>query len=117
MRARALVEAESAKEFILRIGKVPSASFSWDSFDPDADIDELHKWVAYIGNGRCPRAAANRWFPGKPGRVLAVRSIRGYLGNVITAKRLRLEGNVEVAQHYERIADSIYSRLPDYARW
>jgi len=117
MRARSLIEFETPKAFLKRIGQIDAKPFAWDTFNPDgADRAELRDWAVYIGNGK-PVSAANRWFPGKVGRVTAVKNIRAYLWNMVTARRLREEGRIELAQTYERIADIVYTRLPDYARW
>lgn len=72
-------------------------------------------WHAtYIGGW----AVARFLFPERPARYVTVTGKLGnYASNKATAQRERLAGNIESALYYERIADSIYEDLPDYARW
>lgn len=136
MRARDLIEAEvqgeldlpkdashapgTAKNFLKKLGRVEVHDpFTWDDFNPDAELspDDLMPWVDFIGQGTRPIRVANKWFPGERGRIKAVKLIRGYLWNKMTAMRLRLAGNIAQAIQYEDICQRVYNQLPDYARW
>jgi hypothetical protein len=131
VRAHQIVEAEiqgdrglppgTAKSFLKQVGKKeePDDPFAWDNFNPDAEIgsDSLRPWIEFIGNGTRPIKVANKWFPGQRGRISAVKNIRGYLWNKLTAMDLRLQGNIARAIQYEDICQRIYDRLPDYACW
>jgi hypothetical protein len=48
-------------------------------------------------------------------RVLA--SLRSYAEAKAGAMRLRLKGNIEGAQRFESAAETVYGRLPEWARW
>ena len=65
-----------------------------------------------------PIQFARTLFPAKPkGYVRATKSLGNYACNKSVAMRLRLKGNISAAIRYENICDSIYSRLPEYAKW
>jgi len=73
---------------------------------------------AHATRGVQPRAAARRIFgTAANGRTAAVRELRAYAWNTITARACRLRGDVETALKYEAIAQRIYDDLPDFARW
>jgi hypothetical protein len=79
---------------------------------------ELRQFVAGIGNGTRPMEAARRMFPDQgDGAVRATLDLRNYAWNKITAMSLRAEGDIPQAKKYEDICDSIYSKLPQWARW
>lgn len=57
-------------------------------------------------------------FPeGGKGRKRAAADLANYASNKSTAIVCRLNGKIETAMMYERIADGIYAGLPDFARW
>ncbi len=124
-RQRAL-EALRPKEFIKLLQKkerhrqaYSNPTLDFENFNPDAVVspDELISWFNAIGVGERQRRIASIWFPGQPGRVRAVKNIQSYLVNKRIAMTMRLEGHINTALRYEDICDSIYARLPDYARW
>jgi hypothetical protein len=91
--------------------------FNLEEFNPDCMCpDEIRQWLAFIGPGFRPQVA-NQWFPGVKGRYRHARDVRNYLWNKLVAMELRLEGNIEAAQGYERICDRIYATLPKSAKW
>ena len=51
------------------------------------------------------------------GRMKATAFLACYASNVATALACRLRGDISTACMYERIADNIYAKLPDYAKW
>ena len=52
-----------------------------------------------------------------PGSYRAMRDMANYAANKGAAMKCRLTGDISTAQMYERICDSIYQQLPDYALW
>lgn len=57
-------------------------------------------------------------FPkGGKGTRRAAADLANYAANKSVAIKARLRGAVNTALEYERIADSIYEGLPDYAKW
>lgn len=47
----------------------------------------------------------------------ATADLANYASNISTAKTLRLRGDIGTASYYESIAERIYSKLPEDARW
>jgi hypothetical protein len=65
-----------------------------------------------------PVRVARTMFPTRPaGYVKATRNLAGYAANVGAAQSCRLAGDIVGAQVYETICQSIYDRLPTFARW
>ena len=65
-----------------------------------------------------PIKAAREAFPSRPkGYVTAFKNLGHYASNKATAINCRLQGKINVALMYERIANHIYSELPAFARW
>jgi hypothetical protein len=65
-----------------------------------------------------PVAQARLVFPDRPkGYVETFRSLKHYAMNKAVAMEQRESGKIQTAQQYETICESIYSRLPEYARW
>ena len=81
------------------------------------DQDDL--WTFWSATkGVRPIKAAREAFPERPkGYVTAFKDLGHYAANKATAISCRLAGDVERALSYERIADSIYADLPEFARW
>jgi hypothetical protein len=79
--------------------------------------DEL--WTFWgATKGVRPIKGARELFPARPkGYVTAFKNLGHYAANKATATSCRLAGDVDTALSYERIADSIYSDLPVFARW
>lgn len=64
-----------------------------------------------------PRSMALHLFPAKPaGFVRATQDLGNFASNASVARKARLEGKIQTASEYERIADGIYNRLPSYAK-
>lgn len=62
--------------------------------------------------------ASKELFPdGGKGTVKATAMLARYASFKGCAMACRLRGDVEVALYYENVCESIYSRLPDFARW
>jgi hypothetical protein len=65
-----------------------------------------------------PIRLARQLFPNTPkGYVRVTKDLGNYAANKATAINCRLEGKIESALMYEAIADTIYSSLPEYAKW
>jgi hypothetical protein len=47
----------------------------------------------------------------------ATADLANYAINLATAMQCRLRGEIETALTYEAIVDSIWAKLPDFARW
>lgn len=78
--------------------------------------DLMQFWQA--GSGVRPIALARVLFPSQPtGYVRATRDLACYASNKATAMQCRLRGTIQSALQYEGICESIYNRLPEYARW
>lgn len=68
--------------------------------------------------GLRPIALARVLFPSKPsGYVTATSGLGNYAANKATAMECRFRGDIQAAFVYETICESIYSGLPEYARW
>jgi hypothetical protein len=81
------------------------------------DTSELYKFAAAT-RGTRPTRAARRLFADMPSGVLrVVKDLKHYAWNLITARACRGRGEIATAQRYERICESIYNDLPEYARW
>lgn len=78
--------------------------------------DELRLWARGIEIH--PVRRAREIFPERPaGFVRAARMYMHYAYNKATAMECRARGTIETAQSYEKICDSIYERMPAFARW
>lgn len=51
------------------------------------------------------------------GTKLAAKGLANYAANKGTAMQCRAHGDIQTALQYEKICDSIYATLPDFARW
>jgi len=47
----------------------------------------------------------------------AAKDLAHYAWNALTARSCRVAGGIDTALNYERIAQSIYNELPEWARW
>lgn len=77
---------------------------------------ELHAFAAEVRGVR-PITIANRLFGKEKGRVTAIKDLKNYAWNLITARACRLRGDIQTALQYEEICEKIYQGLPAYARW
>ncbi len=78
--------------------------------------DELLQWKRAVHEHEIK--VARQLFPLKPpGYLRATRDLCVYADLKATAMQMRLNGNINGALHYEGLCESIYNRLPDYARW
>lgn len=86
---------------------------------PNLDCMETNElWEFWKINRRPGRIQSAALFPDKPkGYVSATNDLSCYASNKATAQKLRLEGNISTAIMYENICDSIYNRLPEWAKW
>lgn len=76
----------------------------------------LDLFIRTVTNG--PRLAAAVMFPAKPrGYLRATRILKEYAGSKITAMAFRERGQITSALHYETYCESLYNKLPDFARW
>ena len=83
-------------------------------------IEEVHAWAVKYTRNTCvkPITLARALFPNRPkGYVAAMHDTGNYAWNKYVAMRCRLQGDINAALMYESIADRIYSKLPDFARW
>ena len=78
--------------------------------------EELHAFAAKVRGVR-PITVANRLFGKEKGRITAVKDLKNYAWNLITARACRLRGEIKTALMYEKICEDIYRDLPPYARW
>ena len=99
--------------------------------NPDGcNRQELLDLAQYIGNGTRPMAqAAALWpnefietipdySPSEPvGRLYVCKAIRNYCWNKATAMAQREQGQIQTAISYEQICETIYNRLPTWAKW
>lgn len=78
--------------------------------------DDLFAWSHTFGHAT--KAQRLEAF-GRIGRgtVRALKDCANYAANKGTAMQCRERGHVQTALQYENIADKIYNRLPEYARW
>ena len=80
------------------------------------DISEL--WSIYNDIREFPWKTARKFFPTRPiGYIKAIESLSYYTANKATAMKCRLDGKIATALIYESICDTIYGRLPEWARW
>ena len=98
------------------INSKPTAHYSsvpnLDAMDPN----EL--WTIWRSWRFASRKMASRLFPDKPkGYVGTMQTLACYASNKATAMGCRLSGNIQSALVYENIADKVYDRLPEYAKW
>lgn len=86
---------------------------------PNIDAMTADEAMQFWAGGQCnPVKKARAMFPDRPkGYVTAFHDLRHYAGNISAAKACRLRGDVQTALAYEDICDSIYNRLPEFARW
>ena len=85
------------------------------------NLDSLNKdalWTFWREHDHASRQKAAFLFPEQPkGYIRATRDLANYAANKATAMACRAGGRIAVAQDYERMCDSIYYRLPDFAQW
>lgn len=107
------------------------STLSWTQFiaHPDTDgceginLDGFPNaatlWEFWKATNRLrPLTTAKALFPSRPkGYVRVTKDLGHYAANKATAMGLRQEGRIDTALMYERICESIYDRLPGYARW
>ena len=61
---------------------------------------------------------ARELFPTRPvGYINITRQLGHYAANKATAIKCRLDGRIATALIYESICDTIYDKLPEWARW
>lgn len=46
-----------------------------------------------------------------------VTTLSVIIGWTITARKMRAEGDIDAAQHYERMIEKKYNTLPDSVKW
>ena len=101
--------------------------------NPDGcDIDDLEKFINYVGQGDRPAPQAAAIWPNNEveaiegyshqledntNRVRVVVLIRDYCRRSVKARTLRSDGQVQRALELEKINDRIYDLLPAWARW
>lgn len=85
--------------------------------NPDGmTVAELYRLIDTIS--KHPKRVAAFCFPDNPrGRVAAIRHIKHYCWNMMTAINLRIANDTERADFYYAICDSIYAKLPAWAQW
>lgn len=70
--------------------------------------------ASYVGGWSLARFL----FPDRPrGYVAVTGHLGGYASNKATAMTCRERGDIVAAESYERICETIYESLPDWARW
>lgn len=76
--------------------------------------DELRAFAAHHDSGQ----HATELFDSDGERAQdAAKDLAHYAWNTLTARTCRLGGKIPEARNYERIAQSIYDQLPEWARW
>jgi hypothetical protein len=88
----------------------------------DINLDGMNEDELWAIWGRTnsvrPIAFARQLFPLAPkGYVRATKDLGHYASNKATAMMCRRQGAIQSASMYEGIADRIYAKLPEYARW
>lgn len=90
------------------------APINLDGFTNPKELWEFWK----SASGVRPIATARKLFPTRPrGYVRATKDLGNYAVNKATAMRCRLDGGINTALIFEDICDTIYDRLPEYAKW
>jgi hypothetical protein len=86
---------------------------------PNMDcMDREELWEFWQRFTRPKRADARLLFPDKPkGYIGACQDLACYASNKATAIACRQSGNIQAALTYENIADLVYDRLPNWAKW
>lgn len=86
-----------------------------DAMEPD---DLMEFWFLHHGTHYSGGRNHRRLFPnGGKGTRKAAGDLAAYASNKATAMQCRLRGDIETALMYEGIADRIYARLPEFAKW
>lgn len=74
--------------------------------------------LAAVAIGRSPVNVARILFTERPkGYVTATRDLGHYCWNKTTAMACRRRGDIQSAIVYENICETIYNRLPGWAKW
>ena len=90
------------------------APINLDSETGSDDLWSFWQIVRFCGE----RRVARRLFPERPeGYVRATTLLSAYASNKATAMDCRRRGDITAASVYESICESIYNRLPTFARW
>ena len=77
-------------------------------------IEDLRDFAVLLST----RKGARIYIPDKrKGYTKIALDLSGYASNKLYAMRLRVEGRIDVALKYEKIADKIYNSLPKDLRW
>lgn len=87
-----------------------------DNLDDGMTSDELFAWGHTIGHAS--KAMRVKLFGHSGiGTKLAAKALANYAANKGTAMACRTRGDIQTALQYEKICDSIYATLPDFAKW
>lgn len=89
-----------------------------ESEAPNLD-GQSERWLMDFWNfARHSRKLAQYMFPhNRKGRVIATQMLAHYAANKSTAMSCRERKDIRGAIMYEAICDSLYKRLPKWARW
>ena len=79
------------------------------------EIDELTNWAKDHQNPTIKQCVAI--FPQRKNVIPIVRLLSQYASNKAEAMTHRSSGNINDALMYERMCDTLYNRLPEFARW
>lgn len=104
----------------MTLSKCPVTIFADGGVNLDGEHDDnlMAFWAWGGASGSTLHRAARAIFPSRPaGYVSVTGSLRGYAANKATAMRCRATGDLAAAQVYERICETIYDELPEWARW
>ena len=74
--------------------------------------------MAFWNFARYSKSLAAYMFPEQhKGRIIAVKLLANYASNRATSINCRMSGKVHTALMYDHICQTIYNRLPDWAKW
>lgn len=84
---------------------------------PNLDAEESDALMDFWARHQRGRHVKVLFPEGGRGTVSATAELANYASNKATAISCRKRGDILAAKMYEDIADRIYARLPDFARW
>lgn len=96
---------------------IPAPFNTWTGA-PNLDGEDSETLMDFWNVARHSVKLARQLFPGRTkGHVEATGKLAGYASNKATAMTCRARGDIQAALCYERICETIYNDLPEWARW
>ena len=86
---------------------------------PNLDcMEKTELWEFWKITHFSPHKTARELFPDRPKfYVIATKDLGHYAANKSIAMDRRARGDITRALVYEKIADNVYSKLPEFAKW